>query len=66
MLTYSLFSPVHTRLPDQRVVTELHLVGVHHVPTVCEQDTCSSVVHIISRDAQMDLARELRSTIRPL
>lgn len=61
MFTHSLLGPVHTRLPDQRVVTELDLVGVHHVPAVCEQDTCSSVARIISH-----LAKELGSKMRPL
>lgn len=38
MFTHSLLGPVHARLPDQCVVAELHLVGVHHVPAVCEED----------------------------
>lgn len=46
VLTHRLFCPIHTRLPDQGVVTELHLVGVNHVPTVCEQDTCRLITHV--------------------
>lgn len=37
--THCLLCPVHARLPDQRVVTELHLVGVNHIPTVRTSDT---------------------------
>jgi hypothetical protein len=32
--THSLFSPIHSWLPDQGVITELDLVGEYEVPTV--------------------------------
>lgn len=45
MFTHSLLSPVHRRLPDQRVVAELHLVGMHHVPAVHENNTHVVLLH---------------------
>lgn len=45
VLTHRLFRPVHTRLPDQGVIAELHLVGVNHVPTMCEWDTSRLIRH---------------------
>lgn len=46
VFTHSLFSPVHTWLPDQCVIAELHLVGMHNVPAVCEQKTHIWVVNM--------------------
>lgn len=58
MFTHSLLGPVHRRLPDQRVVTELHLVSMHHVPAVYEQDKCSCAVQIISCDLWKNFKQE--------
>lgn len=65
MFTHSFLSSIHRWLPDQRVITELHLVGIYHVPAVWEKDTCSSVVHIISCDTQKNFKEELGSKLRP-